>query len=368
MKEITMPSSAQAPRVLLIRRRYLGDVVLLGSVLRNLRLQWPSAYIAVLTERAYLGVLALNPDVSAAWEMPASRQVLALTALAWRIRRAQFTHVIDVDNTDKTALLTRASGAAQRITFGTETGKLHLPWVYNRFAKTGDVFYATNHITETYLQLLVPAGVPIRTREVRLVPQPADVAAMAAVVGALRTPRTRRVLVHPGSRSPFRIWPVERFAEVCDRLQREHDTEVFIVAGPHEQELARQIRERMRTSAKTIDRVLTIGELAALIAQFEVFFCHDSGPMHVAAAVNTPVVALLSSQNAAIWRPFGENHTILQTPLPCACIGDAAPTPCDRTNGYRSYCVRMISVETAYAAVVAALGKKNASSDRRDRR
>src|SRR4051812_47235424 len=60
----------RVPRVLVIRRRYLGDIVLLGSVLRNLRLKWPSAWITVLTEMAYAGVLRLNPDVDAALTFP----------------------------------------------------------------------------------------------------------------------------------------------------------------------------------------------------------------------------------------------------------------------------------------------------------
>ena len=55
--------SARAPHILLIRRRYLGDIVLLGSVVRNLRLHWPGARIAMLTEAAYAGVVPLNPEI-----------------------------------------------------------------------------------------------------------------------------------------------------------------------------------------------------------------------------------------------------------------------------------------------------------------
>ena len=59
-----------APHLLVIRRRYIGDIVLLGSFLRNLRLHWPDARLTVLTEPAYAPVLALNPDVSAALALP----------------------------------------------------------------------------------------------------------------------------------------------------------------------------------------------------------------------------------------------------------------------------------------------------------
>jgi heptosyltransferase III len=348
---------APAPRVLVIRRRYLGDVVLLGSLFRNIRLQWPEAHIAVLTEPAYIGALTLNPDVNAAIPLPASHQVAALTALAWRLWQSRFTHVIDVDNTDKTALLAFSSGAPIRVTYNRETGGTHFRWAYSRYADLGDAFYATHHITETYLVLLEPMGIEVRTRDVRLVPRLEDLAAIGPLLPAA-TAGQRRVLVHPGSRSPYRIWPVERFASVCDRIQRELGATVLVVAGPGEQELGRQIRAQMETPVAVIERALSLGEFAALASRCDLFLCHDSGPMHVAAAVGTSVVALLSSQNAAIWRPFGDGHTVLQTPLPCACIGTEAPTPCDRNNGYRSYCVRMIQPDEAFAAVAKALGQK----------
>jgi len=104
-----------------------------------------------------------------------------------------------------------------------------------------------------------------------------------------------------------------------------------------------------------IERTLPVGEFAALAAQFDVFLCHDSGPMHVVAAVGTPVVALFGSQNATIWRPLGDRHTVLQTPLPCACLGAAAPTPCVKGDAYRSYCVRMLTEPQVFAAVAAQL-------------
>jgi ADP-heptose:LPS heptosyltransferase len=77
--------------------------------------------------------------------------------------------------------------------------------------------------------------------------------------------------------------------------------------------------------------------------------------MHVAASVGTPVVALFGSQNAAIWRPLGPRHTVLQTPLPCACLGAAAPGPCVPSDSYRSYCVRQLEPDLVFAALRATL-------------
>lgn len=348
------PSRAGAgrvPRVLVIRRRYLGDIVLLGSVLRNLRLRWPSAWIAVLTEPAYAGVLRLNPDVDAALALPqgAGRWLRFIREL----RRDAFTHVLDFDNTDKTALVARVSGAGVRAAFDRELIPFRHRWVYTHAAKVTNAFYDSHHITDTYLALPEAIGVPIVSREVRLVPRADDLAAAQKLVAR----GGNKVLVHPGSRSPFRVWPVERFAAVCDRLQDQLGAQVFLTAGPGEHPLIEQIRAKARTHLVMLEAPRHVGGLAALLAQFDVFLCHDSGPMHVAAAVGTPVVALFSSQNATIWRPLGARHTILQTPLPCACLGPEAPTPCVKGDSYRSYCVRKLGVEEVFAAVTRSLAR-----------
>jgi ADP-heptose:LPS heptosyltransferase len=342
--------SADAPHVLVLRRRYLGDIVLLGSVLRNLRLHWPTAQLTVLTEPAFTPVLALNPDVTAALSFP--RTAAAWPAFLAALRRARFTHVLDFDNTEKTALLTRLTGAPLRVCFDRELIKFRYPRLYTHSAQVTNAFYDSHHITNTYLALLRPLGVPVATRDVRLVPLATDLAVAQKIA-----PRGgRKILIHPGSRSAFRLWPADRFAAVADRLQDELGAQVFLVAGPAEQALVAQIRSHTRTHVVALDRAFSVGQFAALLAQFDVFLCHDSGPMHVAAAVGTPVVALFSSQNATIWRPLGERHAVLQTPLPCACFpAGQLPGPCTKGDSYKSYCVRQLTTDQVFAATRAAL-------------
>jgi ADP-heptose:LPS heptosyltransferase len=100
------------PNILVIRRRYLGDIVLLGSLLRSLKAHWPAARVTALVEKPYGEILALNPDVDSVLALPARR--LEWPGFLRRLRRAGFTHVIDIDNTEKTALVARASAACSR--------------------------------------------------------------------------------------------------------------------------------------------------------------------------------------------------------------------------------------------------------------
>ena len=347
---------ADAPRVLLIRRRYLGDVVLLGSVLRNLRLHWPGARIDLLSQGAYAGVAALHPDANAALAFPVRWS--EWPSFIRTLRAARYSHVLDFDNTERTALVTRITGAAVRATFNRELIVHRWSRLYTHAARVTNAFYDSHHITETYLALPAAIGVPVVSREVRLVPRESDLAAAARLTGGPRTAdpvRPRRILLHPGTRSEFRRWPSESFASVCDRVQDELGAQVFLVCGPGEEKTADAIRSAAKTHLVTLKPLATPGALAALAAQCDAFLCHDSGPMHIAAGVGTPVVALFGSQNATLWRPLGERHQVLQTALPCACLGSAAPSPCTPADSYRSYCVRKISVDDVSRALAHAL-------------
>jgi len=348
-----------SPNVLVIRRRYLGDIVLLGSVLRNLRLHWPTARITVLAEPAYTDILALNPDVDAALAFP--KDIFGWPGFIGALRRARFTHVLDFDNTEKTALVTRLTGAIVRATFNRELIPFRSPRWYTHVAKVTNDFYDSHHITETYLALLPAIGVPVVSRAVRLVPRQKDIESVASWAGTGHTTyaaRPKRILLHPGSRSPYRLWPAERFAAVCDRVQTDLGAQVFVVAGPGETALVAEIRRHAKCHLVALEQRFTVGQFAALTAAFDLFLCHDSGPMHIAAAVGTPLVALFGSQNATIWRPLGARAIVLQTTLPCACLMPNTPSPCEPGNSYKSYCVRHLTEDRVFAAIAQQLAPK----------
>ncbi len=332
-----------APQILVIRRRYLGDIVLLGSFLRNLRLHWPAARIQVMAEAAYAGVLKLNPDADATLIPP--RGLRAWPAFLLGLRRSRFTHVFNFDNTEGTAALTRVTGAPFRLGLHYGGFRLKLPSAYTHIAHQTIEEHESRPITDYYLCALPPAGVPVATREVRLEPREADLAELRRFVGGAGPV----LLVHPGSRSPRRIWPADRFAAICDRVQDELAVQVALVGGPGDRALLAEIRQHARTHLLALPEPMSLPRFAALARLATTALCHDSGPMHVAAAVGTPVVALYGSQNAVLFRPAGAGHILLQPPMPCtACV---APDQCVREDSYRNFCVRRISVDEVFAAV-----------------
>jgi len=332
------------PRILVIRRRYLGDVVLLGSFLRNLRLHWPGAHLAVVVDAAYADALALNPDVNATLTLP--WHLGQWPAFLRALRRPRWTHVFNFDNTERTALVTRLTGAPFRLALHHGGYPVRLRAAYTTVVNDPNERHEANPITEYYLRALPAAGVPVASREVRLEPRAADLADLRRLVGAFGPV----LLVHPGSRSPARIWPADRFAAVCDRAQDELGAQAVLVGGPGDTALLADIRQRARLHILTLPQPPSLPRFAALARLAAVVLCHDSGPMHVAAAVGTRVVALYGSQNSVLFRPAGEGHLLLQPSLPCgtACV---APGECVPGDSYRTRCVRRLTVDEVFAGV-----------------
>jgi len=329
--------------ILVIRRRYLGDLVLLGSFLRNMRLHWPSARINVLAEPAYSGVLALNPDVDSVISLP-------LDASDWPrfvidLRRARMTHVFNFDNTEKTALISRLSGAPFRLALHHGAYRVKLRGLYTHVVNHPDREHESQPITEYYMRGLPAAGIPVTTREVRLVPRKSDLEDLGRFIGG----KGPVLLVHPGSRSSWRIWPADRYATVCDRIQDELGVQVVLVGGPRERALLAEIRRLARTHLLASEETPTLPRFAALARLSTALLCHDSGPMHIAAAVGTPVVALYGSQNPVLFGPVGTGHILLTPTLPCAaCV---APGRCTPGDSYHNYCVRQHAIDDVFAAV-----------------
>ena len=162
-------TSPESPRILVIRRRYLGDIVLLGSVFLNLRRRWPSARIGALVERPYAGILPLNPDVDDVHTLPTRWS--EWWGFLRQLRRHRYTHVLDFDNTERTAFVTRMSGASVRVAFDRELIPFRQSWVYTHSARVRNADYDRQPITTTYLALLQVIDVPVTHLTPRLVPR-----------------------------------------------------------------------------------------------------------------------------------------------------------------------------------------------------
>jgi ADP-heptose:LPS heptosyltransferase len=142
----------------------------------------------------------------------------------------------------------------------------------------------------------------------------------------------------PGAGHPTRRWPVEKFGALAEFLARNDRVRVLLFLGPEESGMGQKTKALFPQGTILLDK-LTIPQLAAAQARLAVFISNDTGPMHVAAAVGTPVVAFLQKRAPLTYLPIGDRHRFISNPN----IDD-------------------ISVEEAYEAARAVLASSRAAS------
>jgi heptosyltransferase-2 len=130
--------------------------------------------------------------------------------------------------------------------------------------------------------------------------------------------------IHPGGSSFDKLWPAENFAHVATRLMQELEARIILFSGPGEDDLVRSIRGAIREERKlklATPVIFTAGlrlrQLAALIEKCSLFICNDSGPMHIAAALKIPTVAVFGPTDHVRWKPRSENAVIVRRDMDC---------------------------------------------------
>lgn len=348
-----MPSQTQnSPRILIIRRRYIGDLVLMGPVFRNLRLHHPNAWIAVLVDVGYEDVLSRNSDLNEIITLPCkSGGFIEGFRLLRNIRSRRFDIVYDFTRNDRSSLISLCSGAGERVGFRVDERRRLRDRIYTTQAFWSVEDHKRYHIVDLYLKLLEASHIPVTTRVVGMTVAPDDQKKAHALINKVVTRKQGEllVMVHPGARAASRLWPVENFAAVCDEIQSRYPAKVVLVASSKEQELVTLIGARVQTKVAIITDTVSIPVLAAMLKEADLFIGHDSGPIHIAAAVGTPVIVLFGAQKRSIWEPRGEHCVTLQAPMPCNPC--AFPDKCQPGDSDKMFCVRKISVAAVLAAV-----------------
>ena len=337
-------------RVLVVKIKYIGDVLLCTPVFRVLREAFPGATFTALVARGTEDVVLYHPDVDEVLTVDRPAEKKESWGCSWtdhgrllrRLRENRFDLAIDLTDGDRAAFLTWASGARWRVGFNRE--RRLRGWAYHQVVPT---WSGLRHRVEADLEALRALGVPVHPVAPSLGVPPDAEAAAEQLLAHKRVLRDRDiVLIHPGARWWFKAWPPERFAALADGIEEELGAQVMIAGGPGDVATAEVIRGKMRYPAIPVAGETSILELAALLRRCRLFVGNDNGPMHIAAAVGTPVVALFGPTNPAEWGPWGDGHVALYKGFDCR--------QCWWSGGCRlgeGNCLQQITVDEAMVAV-----------------
>jgi ADP-heptose:LPS heptosyltransferase len=226
------------------------------------------------------------------------------------VRRRKFDFVIDLHSLSETNLLGFLSGAPKRL-YARRHGR-SLEYLANFHPRPpAEAESSERHSIDRYLDVLIPLGVKSAERVPQLKTRKADDLVVDQILSKAKVPLgTPLVGLFPGAGHPGRRWPLEKFAELADYLMRNDDVRILVFAGPEEQALVSEIRTIFPPHTLLLDN-LTITELAAALARLAVFVSNDTGPMHIAVAVGTSVVALLDRPTPNSFVPIESHHRVM---------------------------------------------------------
>lgn len=333
---------------LFIKLRHIGDVLLTAATFRALKTANPEVRISVLVPAGTEPMLTLHPCIDEVIPMRRGAGWWNDLQLIRGLRKRKFDLAVNMTEGDRGAILAFLSGAPFR--FGVDPmnrgfmGKKHL---YTHLIQP---IYDGRHRAVMDMDVLKPLGIHTAAAEVELFVSPEDRQFVDHLLKEQGVADGEPfVVVHPTSRWLFKCWRDEAVARVVDHLESK-GVRAILTSGPDPRETERleYIAMLCRTRPLVLSGSLTLKQWAALMLRGTLFFGVDTAPMHMAAALGKPVVALFGPSDSLVWGPLTPFRRIIERrrEFPCLpCLKDG----CDGTK--QSLCLEAIQPEEAIEAI-----------------
>lgn len=303
--------------ILIIKPSSLGDIIDALPFLHALRRRFSKARLSWLIKAEWAPLLEGHPELDAV--LAVRFRFGEIGALLGAVRQ-NFDAVIDLQGLLRTGVLSGFSGSPVRIGLSD--------------AREGSRLFYTDlvpipneplHAVERYLlagrlfdfEALPPTFVLPDLSKAAL--------SVERIVQARKIPHDRPwVAFHVTAREFPKRWPAERFASAADLLVRERGATPLFIGSKGEREEVGRVIARMRTAAHNLAGETDLLDLAALLSRVDLLICNDSGPMHLSAAVGTPVVAIFGPTDPRKVGPYGKGHQVFKSGVNCS--------PCSRSR------------------------------------
>jgi lipopolysaccharide heptosyltransferase I len=358
MREI-LSKRPKIERILIVRLSAVGDVVKTLPALTSLRRGYPKAHIAWLVEDRAADLLRNHPFLDEVFVFPRSELGRAVTARRGRlrtiagcfrflagVRSRRFDMAIDFQGNFKSGLVMRMTGARLRVGYDRRNTTEGNYVFTNRRVPIAD---ARVNRAEKYLALARALGGAAEAKPV-LPAWPEDAAMAEALLRDPRVSRRPLVVIHPGTSEfgAFKRWAPEQYGRLAQHLTRERGASVVVTWGPREHSLAEKVAAASGDAAVLAPATHNLRELAELLRRADLFVGADTGPMHIAAALDVPVVALFGPKDPVLHGPYGSNTRVVRAGVECS--------PCAKRSCDDLKCMTRITPAMVLKAVEDLLG------------
>ena len=331
--------------ILVIKLSSLGDIIHALPVAAALKSKFPGVRLTFLVNRQYGDLVEGHPEVDEV--LLFDRRIKnspygvigSLFRLIGSLRKRKFDLVIDLQGLLRSALISRFSGG--KLVLGLSTAREGSRFFYDFIVQVPDPGI---HAVLRYL--LVPrflgwSGKP----EFRMVTGEKEVSFIERFLKAEKV-RTylKMIAVQPTARWKTKAWSPENFSRLCNLIQRTGQVQLIFLGSVDDQEKIGQIVALMDVPPVIATGKFNLKQLAAFLRKTDLLITNDSGPMHLAAALNIPVLAIFGATDPGRTGPFGPGHAVITREIPCR--------PClKRSCGNRSFpmeCLEKITPESVF--------------------
>jgi lipopolysaccharide heptosyltransferase I len=300
--------------ILIVKPSSLGDIVMTLPALTALRRTFPDAKISWLVRPEFAPLIEDHPHLSEIihfdrkflgklWYHPFAFG--AFIGLVSRLRKRKFDAVFDFQGLFRSAFMAWVSGAKQR--FGPKRSRELASWFYTEAVEQDR---DSIHVVDYYDRIVEHAGAPRSEPEFVLPPDPASAESTKEVLAAAGVDPDRYAVLIPGSAHPAKCWPVERFAAIADHINTEYGLSIITIGTASEKPAIEQIKKQAKTHVTDLAGQTTLKQLVPLLSGARLVVGNDTGPAHIAAAVNVPLVVIFGRANPIRLYPYKRKECV----------------------------------------------------------
>jgi len=355
LRELRKMKDIKFNRILIVRLSALGDVINTLPAAAILRKNYPKSFIGWVVEDKAKDIVINHPDLDKVfvfrrkdWKinftnpMKLFRLSKEVPAFIKEIKSNEFDVVIDFQGNLKSGAITYLSGAKARVGFERGATK-----EFNHLFINHKIKLAEKRINrvEKNIQLLKSLGMDTENYKVHLPVIPEDEAYFRAFFELYIKPDKPVIVFHPGTSGfgSYKRWPADKYSALGNFLKEKYNANIFITHGPGETALAEEISGKMISPALIHYRTEPITRFSVLLKRASLFIGSDSGPLHLASVVGTPVIALFGPKDPVIYAPHhSRNAVIIRKDLKCS--------PCKKRTCKKPECMLLITPEEVFDA------------------
>ncbi|MDY6855577.1 MAG: glycosyltransferase family 9 protein [Thermodesulfobacteriota bacterium] len=329
--------------ILIIRTAYVGDIIMTLPILTPLKEKFPQARISFIASKEGAELLQGNPHIDRIFRFNPfwfyKTSIKAYLLFLFKIRKERFDLVIEARGDIRDLLfIVFPLKSRFKLSYGFGGGRYFLSHVVP--------FTSIKHRIEYHLDLARYLDCNTEDIEWKVYLTKEE---EKGIVGIMQEYKIEKpfLSVHPGARVPLKMWMIERYAKLYDMIMREYRMPLLILGSREEKAIADKIITKMKNRPINLAGMISLKEVAGILKESALFICNDSAPMHIAAAMGTPTVAVFGPSKSIETGPYKNKSRIVEKDFPCRFTCD------ENVCKHRVFhgCMKAITPDDVFSAV-----------------